>query len=133
MRPESTYPRWETWHESVPAIGLTLFDHFQPGSNVALPTTWPATLTTSAFPLPSNGRVSSGESKFLTSACAISTPSVGTACGIQSYPRRPPATSGAGMGWYSTPGVCPPRPNSNSHQPGQLSGVGHGGSIDERC
>src|SRR5215207_6872303 len=74
MRPERTYPRCETWHESVPAIGLTLFDHFQPGSNVALPTTCPPMLRTSALPIPSNGRVSSGESKFLTSACATSAP-----------------------------------------------------------
>ena len=29
---------WETWHESVCAIGFTLSDHFQPGSKVALPT-----------------------------------------------------------------------------------------------
>src|SRR5829696_3734694 len=90
MRPERTYPRCETWHESVPAIGLTLFDHFQPGSNVALPTTCPPMLRTSAFPIPSNGRVSSGESKFLISACATSAPSVVNRQ-LQPY-SRPPAS-----------------------------------------
>src|SRR5215208_1792549 len=90
MRPESTYPRCETWHESVPAIGLTLFDHFQPGSKVALPTTRPPMLTTSALPIPSNGRVSSGESKFLISACATSAPLSWIGGEIRPYPNVSP-------------------------------------------
>src|SRR3954464_5703697 len=32
--PETTYPRCSTSHRSVPAIGLTDSDHFQPDSNV---------------------------------------------------------------------------------------------------
>src|SRR5919106_3118112 len=48
-------------------MGLMLFDHFQPGSNVPRPMTLPATLITSAWPRPSNGRISSGSSKLLTS------------------------------------------------------------------
>src|SRR5215208_2125957 len=74
MRPETQYPRWDTWHESVWAMGLRFVDHFQPGSNTPRATGWPARLTTSAWPLPSNGRVSSGDSKFLTSTAGIAAP-----------------------------------------------------------
>src|SRR3981081_2695065 len=73
MRPDSTYPRCETSHESVPAIGLTFSEPRQAGSNVPRPTTWPATVTTLTWPLPSNGRTSSGESKFLISVGAMPT------------------------------------------------------------
>src|SRR4029453_50864 len=51
-------------------MGLTLSLHFQPGSKTPLPTTWPPMFKNSACPLPSNGRVSSGESKFLISMLA---------------------------------------------------------------
>src|SRR5215212_3116234 len=68
MLPDSTYAKWATWHESVPAIGLTFSDHFHPGSNVPSATAWPASCTTFARPFPSNSRVSSGESKRLISA-----------------------------------------------------------------
>src|SRR5215212_6727449 len=71
IRPDTQYPRCETWQESVPAIGLTFSDQRHPGSNVPRPTTLPATLTTCACPLPSNGRTSSGESKLLTSTSAM--------------------------------------------------------------
>src|SRR4051794_32044985 len=85
MRPESTYPRCETWQESVPAMGLTSFDHFQPGSNVALPTTCPPMLRILASPLFSKGRVSSGESKFLTMASAILILPLGPPLLVRSY------------------------------------------------
>src|SRR5258708_31859971 len=50
------------WQLSVPAMGLTCFDHCQPGSKVARPTGAPCRLTRSRWPLLSlNGRVSSGE------------------------------------------------------------------------
>src|SRR5215218_8660439 len=39
IRPDSMYPLWCTSQLSVPAMGLTHSDHFQPGSNVALPNT----------------------------------------------------------------------------------------------
>src|SRR4051812_25860286 len=51
-----------------------LFDHRHPASYVLRSTVLPASSTTSALPFPSNGRVSSGESKLLTSAWAISPP-----------------------------------------------------------
>ena len=44
MRPDSQYPRCETWHESVPAIGFTFSDHFHPGSNVAFHTNFARSL-----------------------------------------------------------------------------------------
>ena len=47
--------------------GLDVVRPFPASSKMALPITLSATLMTSAFPLPSNGRVSSGESKFFTS------------------------------------------------------------------
>src|SRR5215210_9077613 len=52
-------------------MGFTFCDHFQPGSKRPRPTFLPATFTTLASPLPSNGRVSSGQSKLLTSTDAI--------------------------------------------------------------
>ena len=70
-RPEMTYPVCEDWHDSVPAIGLMCSDHFQPGSKTARPTVTPPSLTMLAFPLSTKGRVSSGESRFLTSGFAI--------------------------------------------------------------
>src|SRR5215211_9433054 len=48
-------------------MGFTFSDHFQPGSNTPLPIALPPRLTSWACPLPSKGRVSSGESKFLAS------------------------------------------------------------------
>ena len=47
------------------ASGLTFSDHFQPGSKVPSATAWPASWTIFAWPFPSNGRVSSGESNSL--------------------------------------------------------------------
>src|SRR3954463_4019177 len=67
MRPETTYPKCSTRHESVPAIGFTHSLHFQPGSNVPRPTSWPLTSTTSRRPL-SNVRVSSGGERLRDSA-----------------------------------------------------------------
>src|SRR5205823_7604085 len=89
-------PRCEVWHESVPAIGLMLLLQRQPGSNTALPTVLPASWTTSALPLPSNGRVSSGESKFFTSMLATVTSSIGEAGRITPCEplRRPARTYG---------------------------------------
>src|SRR3954447_5500611 len=63
-------------------MGLTFSDHFQPGSNTALPTTLPPMFSTSALPLPSKGRVSSGESKFLTS------PAIGVLLSSSALPTR---------------------------------------------
>src|ERR1039457_1715016 len=51
-RPEITYPTCAAWQLSVPAIGFTWSDHFQPGWNVARPTTPPPTLTSSTPPAP---------------------------------------------------------------------------------
>src|SRR4051794_20614305 len=57
---------WAAWQLSVPAMGLTCLDHFHPGSKVARPTGPPSRLTNSSFPeLDSNGRTSSGLSKFI--------------------------------------------------------------------
>ena len=42
MRPEMTKPVCGAWQLSVPAIGLTSFDHFQPLRNTALPIVAPA-------------------------------------------------------------------------------------------
>src|SRR5436190_1465816 len=58
------------WQLSVPAIGFTFSLQRQPGSKTPLRTAWPPTFTTFASPFPSNGRVSSGESKLLTSTPA---------------------------------------------------------------
>jgi len=57
----------ENSHDSVPAIGLTCVLQRRPGSNMPLPISLPATVTSRTSPLPSKGRASSGESKFLTS------------------------------------------------------------------
>src|SRR5438093_2590684 len=56
------YPTWWAWHESVLAIGLTLSDHFHPGSNVYRPMVAPPILTTWTCPW-SKVRVSSGLSR----------------------------------------------------------------------
>jgi hypothetical protein len=48
------------WQESVPAIGLTSSDHFQPGSKAPRPRVKPPRVTTSMWPWARNGRVSSG-------------------------------------------------------------------------
>src|SRR5918911_4066662 len=63
MRPDTTYHLCETSQLSVPATGLTHSDQLHPGSKVARITERPLTSTTSARPF-SNGRVSSGLSKF---------------------------------------------------------------------
>src|SRR5688572_3905157 len=48
--PETVYPTWWYWHDSVPAIALTLVDQRQPGSYTILPTTWSSISTTSTWP-----------------------------------------------------------------------------------
>src|SRR5688500_7238497 len=92
-------------------MGLTLLDHVQPGSKTALPMILSPTLTTSAFPFPSKGRVSSGESKFLTSP-AIRAPFVNrvlaanlSGTGVGSNPR---ASSWSRAG--GAPFTCAGRP-----------------------
>src|SRR5262249_53882787 len=56
--------------------GLMFVDQRQPGSNVPLATVRPATVTTSAMPLPSKALVSSGLSNVFTSTTAIALTSV---------------------------------------------------------
>src|SRR2546423_3972336 len=91
MRPDTTYPRCETSHESVPAIGFTLDDQRQPGSNVPRPTVCPPICRTFACPLPSNSRTSSGESKLLTSIDAMSPPPFGVYAAARKLPPLRPA------------------------------------------
>src|ERR1043165_1773861 len=71
--PEMVYTRWETSQLSVPTIGLTHSDHFQPGWKVARMTWTPPKLSTSTLPL-STLRVSSGEPKFFFVVSAILVP-----------------------------------------------------------
>jgi hypothetical protein len=69
--PESWCWKCAAWQLFVLAIGLTQVDHFQPGSNVARPTTAPATVTSSTLPL-SNFRIYSGEFKlFISNVLAL--------------------------------------------------------------
>jgi hypothetical protein len=74
MRPDRQYSRCVAWQLSVPAIGFRCSDQRQPGSNVPYRTGWPATSTTAALPLSTNGRVSSGVATFLISRSATRSP-----------------------------------------------------------
>src|ERR1043165_6883230 len=71
--PEMVYTRWETSQLSVPTIGLTHSDHFQPGWKVAHMTWTPPKFRTSTLPL-STLRVSSAELKFFFVVSAILVP-----------------------------------------------------------
>src|SRR6266567_1161089 len=98
------------WQLPVPAIGLTCFDHRQPGWKVARPTAPASVLTSSSLPVPSsNGRVSSGVSRLLRISPVIAPPEhvVPTLREINVTPRgrlaRWPCTCGS-----STPSTAPP-------------------------
>jgi hypothetical protein len=58
--PGQNVNRWAAWQESAFASGLTCSDQRHPGSKVARRTAVPPMLTTAAWPLAANGRVSSG-------------------------------------------------------------------------
>src|SRR5262245_37813780 len=59
MRPETAYPTWGTWHDSVLTTGLTHSDHRHPGCSVNRPIVNPSSRTTSTLVL-SGARTSSG-------------------------------------------------------------------------
>src|SRR3990172_964947 len=71
-RPETAYPTWETWHESVLTTGLMDCDQRHPGSKLKRPMVKPSSRTTSTRAF-SGLRTSSGEPWDFTSNLVTAT------------------------------------------------------------
>ena len=69
--PDTQMPVCRTMHDSVPAMGLTSFDHCQPGSKVPRPSVKSPSVTTSIWPCAAYGRVSLGSSMLRSSTVCL--------------------------------------------------------------